>query len=103
MRRVSILLAATVLAIGGARAETIRCGSHLVDESASVDELLQKCGEPARKERKVEDVWARNATGGTRVVGQTVTERWTYERGSQAAPVVVTIVDGKVKSVERER
>ena len=100
MRHVLIAVAA-LLAFPVAHGETMRCGSSLVDESATLDELLAKCGEPAKRERKVEDVWARNANGGTRVVGQTMTEYLTYDRGSQAAPMRVTVVDGKIRSIER--
>ena len=35
--------------------------------------------------------------------GETVIETWTYDRGSQAAPMVVTIVDGRIKSIERQK
>ena len=90
-----LLFAATV------SAEPIRCGSWVVDESVSVEELLRKCGEPAEKRSKVEDVWARNPDGSTRRVGTSVTEYWTYDRGPRAAPVRVTIVDGKIRSIER--
>ncbi|HEX7373709.1 MAG TPA: DUF2845 domain-containing protein [Steroidobacteraceae bacterium] len=102
MRYVLVAIVA-VLACPVAHGETMRCGSSLVDETATLDELLAKCGEPARREHKVEDVWARNANGGTRVVGQTQTEYLTYDRGSQAAPMLVTVVDGKIRSIERVR
>ena len=93
--------AAICLALGTARAdETIRCGSWVVDSSASVEELVRKCGEPSSKETLVQDVRARNADGTTRVVGTTVTEFWTYDRGTRALTIVVTIVDGKIRSIE---
>ena len=100
MRHILIAVIA-VLAFPAAHAETMRCGSALVDESATLDELLAKCGEPSKREQRVEDVWARNANGGSRVVGQTQTEYLTYDRGSQAAPMLVTVVDGKIRSIER--
>ena len=34
-------------------------------------------------------------------MGETTIETWTYDRGPQAAPMVVTIVDGRIKSIER--
>jgi hypothetical protein len=36
-------------------------------------------------------------------VGETLIETWTYDRGTQAAPMVVTIVDGRIKSIERQK
>ena len=92
---------AVVLLLGTAHAdETIRCGRWVVDSSATVEELVSKCGEPTAKDSVVQDVRARNTDGTTRVVGTTVTEFWTYERGSGALPIVVTIVDGRIRSIE---
>lgn len=107
MRHELITVAALVVGIVDmAHGETIRCGSWLVDESATVDELVLKCGEPASKRLVEQDVRVRspndlNST--TRKIGTTVTEYWTYDRGTQAAPVLVTIVDGKIRSIERAR
>ena len=93
--------AAALLAVGTTQAdETIRCGRWVVDSSATVEELVQKCGEPATKDSLVQDVRARNADGTTRVVGTTVTEFWTYDRGPRALAIVVTIVDGRIHSIE---
>jgi len=35
--------------------------------------------------------------------GETTTQVWTYDRGTRAAPMVVTIVDGRIKSIERKK
>jgi hypothetical protein len=101
-RSVMLLLAA--LAPLMARAETFRCGKWIVNTDTTVEELTQKCGPPTTHESKTEDIKARNRfnklwvdTGDT-----TTTEIWTYDRGSRAAPMVVTIVDGKIKSIERQ-
>lgn len=97
------IAAAACLVAGAAHGETVRCGSSLVDESATVEQLLAKCGEPDSKRVTSEDAYARNSGGGTRKVGTIVTEYWTYDRGSQAAAILVTIVEGKIKSVESVR
>ncbi len=91
-----------VLGVAPAMAgETIRCGSSLVDESTTVAELLQKCGEPTSKRTEEHDVRARNPNNpGTHKVGTTVVEYWTYDRGTRAAPVLVTIRDGKIRSIQ---
>ena len=79
-----------------------RCGKWIVSRDLSVTELRSKCGEPASRESYVEDVMARNPnTGLMYKSGVTQTEIWVYERGTSAPPMVVTIVDGRIKSIER--
>jgi hypothetical protein len=101
------LITATAFLVGivnPAHSETIRCGSWLVDASVTVEELVRKCGEPASKQIEEEDVRVRSSyDSSTRIIGTTVTEYWTYDRGTQAAPVLVTITDGKIRSIERIR
>lgn len=104
--RYSLVAVATVAAglITPAHGETIRCGSWVIDESATVEELVRKCGEPASKRLEEQDVRVRSPNDGasnTRKIGTTVTEFWTYDRGSQASPVLVTIMDGKIRAIER--
>jgi hypothetical protein len=36
-------------------------------------------------------------------VGETVIATWTYDRGTSAAPMVVRIVDGRIKSIDRAK
>jgi hypothetical protein len=107
MRHKLITGAALLVGIANlAHGETIRCGSRLVDASVTVEELVRKCGEPASKRVEEQDVWVRSPndlSSYTRKIGTTITEYWTYDRGSQAAPVLVTIVDGKIRSIERIR
>lgn len=81
--------------------ETIRCGKWIVNSSLTVAELVDKCGEPASKERTEEEVWSRNVHGGSYRSGTTIVEYWMYDRGSRAAPIRVKIVDGKIRSIER--
>jgi hypothetical protein len=94
-----------VLAVGATLAHadgSMRCGKWVVNSEVSPPELIGKCGEPTRKDSKSEDIRAPNANGnGTFVVGQTTTERWYYDRGPSAFRMVVTVVDGKIKSIDR--
>jgi hypothetical protein len=70
----------------------------------TVEELSKKCGAPTSHESRTEDILVRNRNNGLMVKnGQTTTETWVYDRGSQAAPMVVTIIDGHIKSIERLR
>ena len=96
------VLALAALFSAVARAENFRCGQWIASPDMSVSELLGKCGAPSSKTVVEEDVFGPAASGKGRVkVGTTVTEIWTYDRGSQAAAMVVTIVDGKIRSMER--
>jgi hypothetical protein len=93
-----------LIAIGladAAHADSMRCGNKIVDESASIAELLELCGEPADKRVVEEDVRRPLRTGGTEKVGTTVTEYWTYDRGPRGLDMLVTIVDGKIRSIAR--
>jgi hypothetical protein len=84
-----------------ASAESMRCGKWVVSETASSAEILEKCGEPQKKDVSHEDVYARNTLGNTNKIGVKVTERWRYQASNRVLPMLVTIVDGKVVSIER--
>jgi uncharacterized protein DUF2845 len=86
-----------------ASAESFRCGKWIIDNDTPLPELKAKCGEPSSRTSRTEDVRAPNQySGGTTKVGETVIETWIYERGPQAASMVVTIIDGRIKSIERK-
>jgi uncharacterized protein DUF2845 len=102
--RSAFLSGAVLLVPVEAGAETFRCGKWLISAEVTLTELVDKCGSPTSRESKTEDVRVRNQNNGLMVkVGETTTERWTFDRGSQAAPMVVVIVDGQIKSIERLR
>jgi hypothetical protein len=85
-----------------ASAETFRCGKWIIGQDVTLAELTQKCGTPTSRTSRIEDVRAPNQyTGGMQKVGETVIETWTYHLGTGKAPMVVTIVDGVVKKIER--
>jgi hypothetical protein len=97
-----MIMASLLLLCDVAVAESFRCRQWIVSEDVSVEELLQKCGEPTQRTSETIDVYGPSASGGGRVKrGTTTIEKWTYDRGSQAFPMVVTIVDGRIKSMER--
>ena len=84
--------------------ENFRCGKWIASSDMSVAELISKCGEPASRATRTEDVLARNAnTGLMYKIGETQVETLVYNRGATAPPMVVTIIDGKIKSIERQR
>jgi hypothetical protein len=82
-------------------ADSMRCGKWVVNEESSVAEIAQKCGEPQQKEVTEEDVLARNNAGYSVKLGVQVTERWYYKPTPGTLKMLVTVVDGKVKSIAR--
>jgi Protein of unknown function (DUF2845) len=98
----AVLAGLAAIVVSEALADTLRCGSKLVEEGESAQAVLAKCGEPASKEVRTEDVRARNASGGTRVVGTTKVEIWRYDRGSGKFPAILTFEDGVLKKLEFE-
>ena len=98
-------LALAVLALSStAHADNFRCGKWIASTDLSVAELLARCGEPASREERTEDVLIRNRhTGLMSKSGEILVQTWTYDRGTQAAPIIVTIVDGRIKSIERRK
>jgi uncharacterized protein DUF2845 len=97
-----LIIVATLLAFPMiASADSMRCGQWVVNEETTPSELLQKCGEPQQKEVSTEDVMTRNPAGYTRKTGVQVIEKWHYQRSSAALPMLVVVVDGKIKSIER--
>jgi hypothetical protein len=83
--------------------ETFRCGQWIVSSELTVEDLVKKCGPPTSQESKVQDILVRNQFGLMIKNGETVTETWTYHRGTRAAPMVVTIIDGRIRSIERKK
>jgi hypothetical protein len=97
------LVATLVLSISAvAHADSMRCGNKIVNESATLDELVTKCGQPKDRKVEKEDQYALNPNGvRVKTGGQTVKERWVYQRTPGALPMAVQIVDGKIVSITR--
>jgi len=101
----SMLAAAALLLLPLAASadETFRCGQWIADSSMTVSELTEKCGQPTSRETKTEDVMVRNNNNGLMVKqGETTVGTWIYDRGANPA-MVVTIVDGRIKSIVRQQ
>ncbi len=82
--------------------ENFRCGKWIASSDLTPAELAEKCGAPTLHESRTEDILVRNRNTGLMMkAGETRIETWTYDRGTQAAPMVVTIVDGRIKSIDR--
>ncbi len=101
MRAPAIVLSLFSILPLAATAESMRCGKWVVSETSSAAEIVEKCGEPQKKDVSHEDIYARNSLGNTNKVGVKTTERWRYQASNRVLPMLVTIVDGKVVSIER--
>lgn len=95
------LIALIALATAPAsRADTLRCGSKLIEVGDTKGEVLAKCGEPDFVEDIEEPVRARNRNGGTYVVGSSSKTIWTYRRAPGEFPAVLTFDGSTLKSIE---
>jgi hypothetical protein len=101
MRYLAAVASALLALSFPASAESMRCGKWVVSETSSAAEILEKCGAPQKKDISHEDVYARNTLGNTNKIGVKVTERWRYQSSNRVLPMLVTIVDGKVVSIDR--
>jgi uncharacterized protein DUF2845 len=105
MLKTPIVLFVGLVAIAppAADAETFRCGQRIASPEMSVEELIGACGEPSQRSVESVDAYGRSASGGRVKTGTTIVETLTFDRGSEAAAMVVTVVDGKIKSMERAK
>ena len=69
MRSSLIVVTLAALLPHAALADSMRCGKWVVNEQASAAEILDKCGEPQRKDVREEDVYSRNPAGFTNKQG----------------------------------
>jgi len=95
-----VMCALSILPLA-ASADSMRCGKWIVNETMTTDEILQKCGEPQKKDVSKEDVFAKNPAGYVTKRGEQVTERWYYKPSSGSLTMMIKILDGKVVSIER--
>jgi hypothetical protein len=102
-RRRPLLLAALLLpAI--VTADSLRCGSQLVGEGDSIDEVLALCGEPAKRTRTWMTRQPRFEFGGREVPfpgrEDVPVDVWTFDFGPSRLMRRIRFVAGKVESIE---
>jgi Protein of unknown function (DUF2845) len=97
----TVLLLVALGSTGTAAADSMRCGKWVVNEASSAAEVVEKCGEPQRREETKQDVLGTNSLGNTIKLGVQTIERWYYKPSTGSLPMLVTVVDGKVKTIER--
>lgn len=98
----TLLLGVALSSSAVVQADSMRCGNKVVNESVTLAELIQKCGQPQDRKIEKEDNYALNPNGARVKTGsQTVKERWIYRASPGALPMAVQIVDGKIISITR--
>ena len=103
MNRLGLLAFLSVGALAAHADESFRCGKWVVSSGMTVVEIISRCGAPVSRQSHTEEVRVRNRnTGRMMQAGQTTVETLTWDRGTGAAAMVVTVVDGVVKSIERK-
>ena len=97
MKLTAAVCALLLLAPAMAMADGLfRCGSWLVSADMPAAELLKKCGEPTSRDSSTQPFYNSHGVA----VGTTTTEVWHYDRGSTSAPMVVTVVEGRIQSIQ---
>lgn len=92
--RILIIIASLLLG-SPAIAETLRCGSKIVDTGMTMDEVRKYCGKPSSTVIEEHDVRA-----GNRVVGKTELHIWRYNRSSGQKTAVLEFDRQKLMSIK---
>jgi len=102
--RWAVTLAATGCALlQPAHAETLRCGSSLIEAGDSSFRVVDKCGEPTAKTTMDEPVYSRDLNGNTYQSGNVRSELWRYNFGPEKFPALLKITNGTVRSISFEK
>jgi hypothetical protein len=95
--KIPVLIA--FLLIGStATAETLRCGSKIVNVGMTMDEVRKYCGKPSSTAVEEHDV-----RSGNRVVGKTQLHIWRYNRSSGQNTAVLEFDQEKLMSISYVR
>ncbi len=90
----TLLLAGFIVIATPASADTLRCGSKIVDVGFTMDEVRKYCGKPSSATVEEQDV-----RSGNRVVGETQLHIWHYNRSSGQATAVLEFDQDKLISI----
>src|SRR4029077_2270500 len=95
-----VLMVSLVFPYSSATADTLRCGSYLIQIGDDAFSVIAKCGKPTERMTISEPVYAGSGEGGIFPTGAVaLTELWHYVRGSGQFPVIIKISDGVVQSI----
>ncbi len=90
-------IALLLLAAPVAAADTLRCGSKIVETGMTMSDVKKYCGKPSSTSIEEQDVRA-----GPRVVGKTQIHTWRYERASGQRTAVLQFDQQKLMSITYE-
>ena len=86
-----------------AAADSMRCGSRIVKEEDTIEEVIEVCGEPVHKQRTWIQRQPQYELGGQDYSfpgrEDVPVDLWTYDFGSHKLKMQVRFVDGKVQSI----
>jgi len=85
------------LALSAGAADTLRCGSKIVQTGMTMAEVKKYCGNPSSTSIEEHDVHA-----GPRVVGKTEIHTWRYNRASGQRTAVLEFDLEQLKSITYE-
>jgi len=87
-----------------ALADSMRCGSRVINEGDSIDKVQQYCGEPAERSRTYVERQPRFEVGGQEYsfpgTEEVPVDLWTYDFGPNKLMRRVRMIAGKVDSIE---
>jgi len=104
--KIRLIVSTLVLATGfisAAHADTLRCGSKLIQEGANQGYVMEYCGAPDSKQTFTEPVYVQRVDGTTYQSGETRRDVWRYKRGPGKFPAVLTFEMGVLKKIEFEK
>jgi hypothetical protein len=93
--RLAFLLTLVCLGASPAFADTLRCGSKIVDTGMSMADVKKYCGQPSSTSVEEHDV-----RSGNRVVGTTQFHIWRYNRMSGQSTAVLEFDQDKLMSIK---
>lgn len=96
-RRLALLATLALVGASPAFADTLRCGSKIVDTGMSMAEVKKYCGSPSSTSVEEQDV-----RSGPRVVGTTEFQLWRYNRMSGQSTAVLEFDQDKLMSIKYE-
>jgi len=95
--RLVLLAMLTWFGVSAALADTLRCGSKIVQTGMTMDEVKKYCGQPSSTSVEEQDV-----RSGNRVVGTTQFHTWRYNRMSGQNTAVLEFDQDKLMSIKYE-
>ena len=95
--RLTLIATLALVGTSPAFADTLRCGSKIVETGMTMSEVKKYCGSPSSTSVEEQDV-----RSGNRVVGTTEFHIWRYNRMSGQSTAVLGFDQDKLMSIKYE-